>query len=110
MARSMKPRRAAGYGEPSLSASDARAPLGGRAPMMRAATGKAPGSSVVGNARALGARDRGFESRLPDQLSAAKASSQGCSRRPIGRAEGDLDEGTEASRDLGLRPAERSQL
>jgi hypothetical protein len=26
----------------------------------------APGSGVVGNARALGARDRGFESRLPD--------------------------------------------
>src|SRR4029078_3895163 len=28
---------------------------------------KSAGSSVVGNARALGARDRGFESRLPDQ-------------------------------------------
>ena len=27
---------------------------------------KSPGSGVVGNARALGARDRGFESRLPD--------------------------------------------
>ena len=30
---------------------------------------KSPGSSVVGNARALGARDRGFESRLPDHRS-----------------------------------------
>ena len=30
---------------------------------------KSPGSGVVGNARALGARDRGFESRLPDQFS-----------------------------------------
>ena len=28
-----------------------------------------PGSGVVGNARALGARDRGFESRLPDHIS-----------------------------------------
>ena len=32
---------------------------------------KTTGSSVVGNARALGARDRGFESRLPDQTSPA---------------------------------------
>src|SRR4051812_4360755 len=35
---------------------------------------KQPGSSVVGNARALGARDRGFESRLPDQSSAVTMS------------------------------------
>src|SRR5215213_2954941 len=32
-----------------------------------------PGSSVVGNARALGARDRGFESRLPDQSCARRS-------------------------------------
>ena len=40
--------------------------IGRTSSILRYSRSDSPGSGVVGNARALGARDRGFESRLPD--------------------------------------------